>query len=126
MRGHASHHPDVIPAKAGVQLRSDRKGIDSLDSTPRHKKHGLLHRRLLAMTHWQDVIASEAWQSISTPLPTEPQPELSVSLRSGAGNCLTEPGIVCFPVAPRLKLSTLFDSSDGEALRGPRRSFGGP
>jgi len=58
--------------------------------------------------------------------PTGTPPERAGLIRSGAGNCLTEPGIVCFPVAPRLKLNTLFDSSDGEALRGPRRSFGGP
>jgi hypothetical protein len=65
-------------------------------------------------------------ESIFTPVFCEPPSELSGSFPAWAGNCLTEPGIVCFPVAPRPKPGPLFDSSDGEALRGRRRSFGAP
>jgi hypothetical protein len=40
------------------------------------------------------------------------------SMRAGGGNCLTEPGIVCFPVAIQSKRCSLFDSRDGKTVRG--------
>ena len=50
----------------------------------------------------------------------------SGSIRAGGGNCLTEPGIVCFPVASHPERTRSFGSNDGKTVRGRRRSFGGP
>ena len=65
-------------------------------------------------------------ESVTSLAPTRARFQRSGSIRGGGGNCLTEPGIVCFPVAPRPERRMLFDSSDGKTVRGRRRSFGGP
>ena len=46
--------------------------------------------------------------------------------RSRGVDCLTEPGIVCFPAAPSPWRGPEFQARSGEALRGRRREFRRP
>ncbi|SFL30917.1 hypothetical protein SAMN05421830_101508 [Desulfomicrobium norvegicum] len=46
--------------------------------------------------------------------------------RGGAVDCLTDPGIVCFLAVDRKKHGRMPKTQGREALRGRRRSFGGP
>ena len=92
----------------------------------RPKKDGLPRRRLLAMTGERSGIASMTMDEFLMDMPPKAPTQRVGPLRSGAGNCLTEPGIVCFPVAFRPKCRCLSGSRDGKTVRGQRRSFGGP
>ncbi len=65
-------------------------------------------------------------ESVNSRTPTRARSQRSGSIRGGGGNCLTEPGIVCFPVASHPERRHLFGSSGGKTVRGRRRSFGGP
>lgn len=68
-------------------------------------------------------------ESSSTPQRPMNRLQRAGSLRFGAGNCLTEPGIVCFPVAPARRTNLCptaatgkqYEASEG-VLAAPDRS----
>ena len=95
---------NVLPANAGIHLR---RGSKCMDSRLRGNDIEVVGN-----------VAHGADRQVRCDPPLQSPSQRAGSIRAGGGNCLTEPGIVCFPVASRPERGIIFGSNDGKTLRG--------